>query len=166
MATTTTRTYTRTNTSVYLAEIIMGTIADLLADLGIDVTDLYREWKQDESAIKEWIEEESLKEVVLECHQPEGLVSPIIEFPVSYSADVVADAKFTAHRAALARYRAKLSRVPRGTTFRLFCTFRKQHSSQPGWGPGTRESTEGLRSVTFGALATGPHGSVSMRYHH
>lgn len=100
MTSTSTTTYTRTNTAVYLTDVVMGAIADILGQLRIDLTTLYRDWKQDEAAIKAWIEEGSLKEVVLQCHQPNGTVAPIIEFPVSYQASGVGDASFTliAHR--------------------------------------------------------------------
>jgi hypothetical protein len=164
MTSTSTRTITLVHTAVHLSQVIMGAMADILADLGIDLTDLFRDWDQDESAIKAWIQEQSLKEVVLECHRPDGTVSPIMEFPVTYYPDGIADAKFTTQRTSLARFRAKLEHVPQGTIFRLFCTFRKERTLQPGWGPGARASTEGLRSLSFGSLATGPHGSVAMRY--
>jgi hypothetical protein len=160
---TTTRTHTRTETAVYLTDVILGAIADILGALGIDATRLYADWSQDERAIKDWIDEESLDQVVLECHQPSGKVAPVIEFPVSYSPSGIGDASFTAQRAQLARFRAKLETVPRGTTFALICTFRKAHTSKPGWGPTTRASTEGLRSTNFGSLASGPHASASMR---
>jgi hypothetical protein len=165
-ASTSTNTYTRTNTAVFLTEVVMGAIADILADLRIDLTTLYRDWKQDEAAIAAWIEEGSLEQVVLECHQPGGTVAPVLEFPVAYRGNGAADAKFTADRAALARYRAKLDRVPVGTVFRLLCTFSKTPSSQPGWERGTRTSTSGLRSLRFGTLASAPHASLSLRYLH
>jgi hypothetical protein len=144
----------------------MGAIADILADLKIDVTVLYRDWKQDEAAIAAWIEEESLQQVVLECHQPNGAVAPIIEFPVSYTTTGKGDATFTADRAALARYRAKLERVPYGTTYGIICTFRKTRTPQPGWGPAIRASTEGLKALKFGTLGSAPHAAMSMRYLH
>ena len=159
-------TYTRTKTAVYLTDVVMGTIADILADLKIDVTVLYRDWKQDEAAIAAWIEEESLQQVVLECHQPNGTVAPIIEFPVAYKSSGEGDSTFTADRAALARYRAKLERVSVGTTYGLICTFRKARTPQPGWGPGNRASTDGLKSLKFGTLASAPHAALSMRYLH
>jgi hypothetical protein len=148
-----------------LTDVVMGTIADILATLQIDLMVLYRDWKQDEQAIAAWIEEESLEQVVLQCHQPNGTVSPIIEFPVAYRV-AGADAAFTADRAALARYRAKFDRVLGGTTFQIVCTYRKTPSPQPGWGPGTRASTAGMQSFKFGTLASAPHGAVSLRYLH
>ena len=101
---------------------------------------------------------------MLECHQPNGTVSPIIEFPIAYRPGGEGDRAFTTSRAALARYRAKLDRVPSGTSFRLFCTFRTVHTPQPGWGPGTRASTAGLRSMSFGTIASAPEAAASMRY--
>jgi hypothetical protein len=61
------------------------------------------------------------------------------------------DAEFTASRARLARFRAKLDRVPVGTTFRLFCTFNGPHTPQPGWSP---EPGPALRD--FGPSTTAP----------
>ena len=156
--------YTRTHTATYLTEIILGTISTILADLGIDLTRLYRDWEQDENAIAAWIAEGSLDTVVLECHQPSGAVAPVMEFPVSYTTSGTGDAEFTASRARLARFLAKLDRVPSGTTYRLFCTFNGPRSAQPGWGPGQRTRTDGLRSLTFGTLGSAPHASAGMRY--
>lgn len=165
MATATTiSTYTRTHTATYLAEVILGTIGELLADLGIGSQRLYRDWDQDEAAIKQWIEEQSLDKVVLEFHRPDGTVSPIIEFPVAYDAYGLGDKQFTAQRAKLARYSAKIARVPVGTTWRIFCSYRTiTHTTMPGWSPGTRATTAGMRSSSFGVLASAPHASASMR---
>lgn len=163
MTSTSTFTHTRTKTAVYLTDIVLGTIADILADLRIDLTRLYRDWKQDEDAIAAWIEEGSLDQVVLECHQPSGVVSPVMEFPVQYRSGV-GDASFTASRAALARYRAKFDRVPPGTAFTLVCTFNATHSTQPGWGPASRANIDGLQSLSFGTLGSAPYASVGLRY--
>lgn len=160
---TATSVHTRTHTATYLAELILGTIGDLLADLGIGASRLYRDWDRDEAAIKQWIEEESLDTVALECRQPSGKVAPVVEFPVSYTSYGLGDAAFTAQRAKLARYRAKLASAPTGTTFGLVCTFRKSRTPMPGWSPTTRASTTGLRSTNVGVLATAPHASTSMR---
>lgn len=160
---TSTSTHTRTNTAVHLTDVILGAIGDILAQLGIDTTRLYADWDQDERAIKKWIEEESLKQVVVECRQPGGKVSPIIEFPVAYESCGVGDALFTTQRVQLARFRAKLASVPRGTTFGLICTYRSAHTNMPGWKPARRASTEGLQALNFGTLGSAPHASASMR---
>jgi Bacterial HORMA domain 2 len=157
-------TYTRTHTATHLSDVILGSIADILASLGIDATRIFADWDTDQRAIAAWIEEGSLSCVALECHRPTGEVAPIFEFPVSYAGTGEGDRKFTADRAALARYLAKLQTVPRGTTYRLFCSYNQVHSSQPGWSTGARASTSGMRSYSFGTLAAAPHASASLRY--
>ena len=158
-------TFTHTQTATHLADVILGSIADILGTLGIDPTRLFAEWDTDQQAISAWIAEQSLACVALECHQPGGLVDPVMEFPVSYTATGVGDRAFTADRASLARYLAKLRRVPAGTTYRLFCSYRGPHSQQPGWGPATRASTAGMRSYSFGTVAAGPHAATGLRYY-
>ncbi len=158
---TTTTTYTRTHTATYLSDVIMGAIGDILALLGIR-PDGAASWDQDERAIAAWIEEQSLDAVVLECRRPDGATRPIFEFPVTY--DVSGVGQFEDSRASWARYQAKISGVPAGTTYRLFCTFRKTRTPQPGWTPGSRASTAGLQSASFGSLAEAPHARASMRY--
>ena len=160
-----THTHTRTHTATHLADVILGSIADILATLGIDPTRLFADWETDQSAISAWIAEGSLRCVALECHRPTGTVDPIFEFPVSYDARRIGNRHFTVDRAAVARYLAKLRTVPRGTTYRIFCNFNGPHSEQPGWSPGTRASVNGMRSSSFGTLAAGPHAGAGMRYY-
>lgn len=115
-------------------------------------------------SLPEQITEGSLSTVILECHQPNGTVSPIFEFPVAYGLTGEGDRKFTADRAALARYLAKLKTVPTGTVHRIFCSFKGPRLAQQGWGAGNRASVEGMRSYSFGTLAAGPHASTGLRY--
>ncbi len=163
---TSTTTYTRTHTATYLADAVLGSISEILGYLRIPLSNGSWDFSRDASAIAAWITEESLKEVVLECHRPDGSVNPVFEFPVRYTADVAADKAFTTSTASLAKYRAKIATVPAGTRFELFCTYRGAHSAQPGWHSATRASTSGLRSSTFGTLASGPHAAASLRYLH
>lgn len=164
MSYTTVSTYTRTHTATHLADVILGSVADILGTLGIDATRVFADWDTDQRAISAWIQEGSLACVALECHHPDGTVAPIFEFPVSYVGTGEGDRKFTADRAALARYLAKLQSVPKGTVYRLFCTYNGWHTDQPGWSAGTRASVSGMRSYSFGTLAAGPHGSAGLRY--
>jgi hypothetical protein len=163
---TTTTTFTRTHTATYLADAILGTISEILGHLGIPLTNGSLAWARDAKAIAAWIEEESLKEVVLECHRADGTVAPVFEFPLRYSADAIDDAVFTTSTHSVAKYRAKIASTPAGTRFRLFCSFTGAHTPQDGWSSGTRASTAGLRSSTFGTLASGPHAAASLKYLH
>lgn len=162
--TTSVSTYTRVQTATHLADVVLGSIADILATLGVDATRVFADWDTDQKAIAAWITEGSLSTVILECHQPNGTVSPIFEFPVAYGVTGEGDRKFTADRAALARYLAKLKTVPTGTVYRIFCTFTGAHSAQQGWNAGSRASVAGMRSYSFGTLAAGPHASTGLRY--
>jgi hypothetical protein len=164
MTTTSVSTFTRTHTATHLADVILGSIADILGTLGIDATRVFADWDTDQRAIAAWIVEGSLASVILECHQPDGTVAPIFEFPVSYAVTGEGDRKFTADRAALARYLAKLRSVPHGSAHRVFCTFSGSHTAQQGWGAGTRASVSGMRSYSFGTLAAGPHANAGLRY--
>lgn len=159
-----TTSHTRTETATFLSEVIMGGMVDILATLGIDVTRMYADWDQDVTAIREWIEEESLETVVLECQQPGGTTAPIFEFPVSYEPGGRGDKSFVKSQALLTRYRAKLESVPAGTTYRLVCTFRAPRTPKVGWDPTTRASTDGLTASSFGTLGGAPHAGVSLRY--
>jgi hypothetical protein len=142
----------------------MGTIGDILAALGIDLTRLYRDWEQDQNAIQAWIEEGSLEMVILECRRPDGSAKPVFEFPITYKAGGGIDKAFVESRASLARYRAKIDSVPSGTSFALFCSYNGPHSEQTGWGPANRSSITGLSPLTFGTLGSGPHAGVGLRY--
>lgn len=155
-------TYTTTHTATYLTEVILGAIGDLLGHLGIDQRRFQREWAQNEQAIKVWIEEGSLEKVTLECHRPSGVVNPVFEFPVEYAGS---DGQFSASRARLDRFRAKLDPVPAGTTYQLFCSFNGPRTPQPGWSPGTLADIGGLRGLDFGTLGVAPHASAGFRYH-
>ncbi|MDA8295020.1 MAG: hypothetical protein M0004_00290 [Actinomycetota bacterium] len=162
---TSTNTYTRTHTAAYLAEAILGTISEVLAHLGIPTSQGSWDLERDERAIAAWYEEGSLKLVALECHQPDGTVAPVFEFPVTYSAHPLSELKaFQTDAVSLANFRQKINATPRGTTFRLFCSFNGTHSDQKGWSAAARASTDGLRSSSFGTIASGPHGSAEMRY--
>lgn len=162
--TTSVSTYTRVQTATHLADVVLGSIADILGTLGIDATRVFADWDTDQKAIAAWITEGSLSTVILECHQPNGTVSPIFEFPVAYGLTGEGDRKFTADRAALARYLAKLKTVPPGSVHRIFCAFSGAHSAQQGWSAGSRASVAGMRSYSFGTLAAGPHASTGLRY--
>lgn len=157
-------TYTRTHTATHIADAVLGSIASILATLGVDATQVFADWDTDQQAISAWIVEGSLSNVILECHQPDGSVEPVFEFPVAYESSGEGDRKFTADRAALARYMAKLRTVPAGSTHRIFCTFSKARTPQPGWGSGNRASVTSLRSYSFGTLASGPHATAGLRY--
>ncbi len=160
---TSTFTITRSHTATHLSEAIGGMIAEILGTLGISARTLMNDWEDDYApAIRAWIEEGSLKMVIVECRRPSGAVDPILEFPVEYHAD--GSGEFSHRHVALARSLAKLSKVQTGTIFKIICSYNGYHTPQDGWSTTSRASTAGLRSNTLGSLASGPHASASVRY--
>jgi Bacterial HORMA domain 2 len=162
---TATYSYTRAHTATHLSDTIMTSITDILITLGIEATRHHQQWQQNANAINRWIEEGSLKQVAVECVQPDGTVAPVFEFDVAYTAGGIGDRKFTADNASFLKYLAKIQRVPAGTTFRLFCSYRWTPSEQPGWISGTRASTNGLRTRSIGTLAGAPDATATARVH-
>jgi hypothetical protein len=160
---TSTSTYTRAHTATHISDTLMTSMSEILSLLGINAERLYRDWQQDSTAIAAWINEGSLKDVSLECHRPSGTVDPIFKFPVAYSSNGIGDSQFTVNSTLVSTYMAKLSAVPAGTTFKIFCTFHGSHTPQAGWGAGTLASTAGLRSRSIGTLANAPHASASIQ---
>lgn len=159
-----TRTITRSHTAVHLTSAIMGALTEILTHLGISASTLLTKWDQTyQPALEAWIMEGSLEQVVLECTRPNGSVDPIFEFPIEYFTD--GSAALSHRHVALARQWVKVHSVPPGTTFAVICTYRFPESSQPGWTTTTRASTAGMRGVSLGTLAAGPHASASVRYY-
>jgi hypothetical protein len=58
--------HTRTQTATHLADVVLGSIADILGTLGINATQVFADWDQDQRAITNWIVEGSLASVALE----------------------------------------------------------------------------------------------------
>ena len=53
--TTSVSTYTRVQTATHLADVVLGSIADILATLGVDATRVFADWDTDQKAIAAWI---------------------------------------------------------------------------------------------------------------
>jgi hypothetical protein len=161
---TTTHQITRAHTATHLTNAMLGAIVELLTRLGLSAKTLLDDWHQwYDPALRAWIEEGSLASVIVECHRPSGRVEPVFEFPIVYASD--GSVGLSHRHVALARQWVKLTAVPAGTSFKIICQYSGPHTPQPGWGPGQRASTAGLRSVTLGTLAAGPHASASLRYY-
>lgn len=161
---TATRILTRAHTAVHLAGAIQGAIAEILTHLGLSARSLLDTWdRRYEPAIRTWIAEGSLANVVVEVHQPSGRVVPIFEFPITYHAD--GSGSLSHRHVAAARHWIKVNKVPTGSSYTIICTYNGPHTPQDGWNPTSRTSTSAMRSVTIGTLAAGPHASASARYY-
>jgi hypothetical protein len=155
---------TRTHSAVHLSELILGAVADIVAALGLNPSQL--DVGSVEEAITIWIAEQSLAMLTLECYTPrDDVAHEVFEFPLEYSVSG-ANTRFSADRSTLALYRAKLKRLPPNCTFRVVVTHvaGASRTQVPGWSATTLKSTEGMQSRVFGTLGSAPDASVSMRY--
>ncbi len=157
-----TGTHTRTETAVFLSDTIMGTFSEIVAALGLSHVYLTSQWTNIENALKQWIEEGSLEEVVLECGPTDRPYS-VFEIPVRYSSGT-GEVEYVANKARIARYMAKLDSVPTGASYRVVASHLGSHTSMPGWSSTARASTDGMSSFSLGSLGRAPDASVSGRY--
>jgi hypothetical protein len=154
--------HTRTETAVFLSDTIMGTFTEVVAALGLSHSYLTSQWTLIENALKQWIEEGSLKEVVFECG-PSDKPYAVFEIPLRYSSGT-GEAEYVANKARLARYMAKLSSVPSGATYRVVASHNGNRTPMPGWSSTSRASTDGMSAFSVGSLGRAPDASISGRY--
>jgi hypothetical protein len=155
-------TFTFTQTATYLADTILGSVADIVAALGLKPVRTTERSKLDHAAVQKWIEEKSLRTLSLEFSNSSGDAVEIFEFGVTYGTSGTAD--FYSDQASLARYRVKLKTLPSGSTWRMVCYHHGSHTEMPGWSPTTGASTAGMRSTTFGTIGSAPGASSTMRH--
>jgi hypothetical protein len=154
--TTTTRTTTVTHTATFLCDAIHGSVVEIMTRLGLATSAL--SWTtRYEPAIKAWIAEQSLSNIVLECTTPAGTVSQF-HFDINYTDGT---APFRLRNQTLAGYYDKIARLPTGTTWRIICDHRGYHTPQPGWSSTTFSASNGLANA-LGTLARAPYASVGV----
>lgn len=153
---------TWTQVATHLTNNILGTLAEAVAQLGLNPSVVTDEWDNNEAAVSQWISERSLRAVSVEFTSPSGAVLAVVEFPVEYLGSGVDGAGFTASKARIRRFLLKQNRLPAGTSARLFIEFYGAHTSMPGWTPAVRADRSGLRSTSAGTLASAPGASASM----
>lgn len=154
--TTITRTtiYTSTHTATYLCDAIRANIVQLLQHLGLDGLRLSNDWDSSyASAIRAWIEEGSLKTVVLECTTPSGITKRF-DFDVEYLDGTTV--RFRNRTQTMAGYLVKIASIPSSSTWRIVCRYHGPHSSQPGWSS-TSLAAATTPSMSFGTVAQAPH---------
>lgn len=158
-----TSTSTRTQTAVYLTDVITGAFSHIVASLGLSAGHLERNWNAIETGLMTWIEEGTLTQVSLEFGDRTNPVA-IVEIPLQYRYSGTGDAEFVANRARMARQMAKIKQIPVGTSYRVVTSHAGAHADVPGWYSTTAASRDGLTSYNLGSLGYGPDASLSMNY--
>lgn len=157
-----TYTYTSTHTATYLTDAILGTLAEAIAQLGLQPTVITNDWTRTEAGILAWIEERSLKVVSVEFSDSSGKVSALVDFPVTYTTSGVEGAQFSASKARISRFLSKYRMLPAGTRTRLVVDHYGYHTPMPGWSPTHGVSRTGLRATSAGTLASAPGAAASL----
>ena len=120
-----------------LADVILGSIADILGTLGIDPTRLFADWSTDQAAISNWIGEGSLKCVALECHRPERNGESDLRVPGDVHGQWAGGSEIHSRSGrAVAKYSSEVAAgYPMEPAYRLFCSFNGPHSVAGGMVP-------------------------------
>jgi hypothetical protein len=156
---TTTRTFTRTHTATFLTDIVRDGLTRLLEHLGVGATSLINAWCAEyQDAIHGWMEEQSLRAVVLECTTPQG-AKKRFDFTVDYTDGT---GGFRNRMSTMVDYYAKVDRLPAGTTWRIVCQYSGPHSPQRGWSSTTLDAASGL-TMTLGTVGRAPHANLGFR---
>jgi len=158
---TTTRTYTTTHTATFLTDVARDGITRLLEHLGVGAGRIVTDWRSlYEPAIRAWIEERSLKAIVVECTTPAGRTTHY-EFRVDYTDG---GGTFRNRMATMVDYFAKVGKLPAGTRWRVVCRYNGWHSDQPGWSPTSLNDLSGL-AMSLGTVGRAPHANLDFTYH-
>lgn len=158
---TATYTHTSTHTATYLTEVLLGTLTEAIAMLGLAPTVITDNWSRTEAAILQWIDERSLRQVSVEFTKPSG-GKVVIDFEVAYSTSGADAATFRASKDRILRFVAKYPGLPANTRTRLVVHHFGYHSSMPGWSATHAIDRSGLRRTSGGTLATAPGAAASM----
>lgn len=158
---TATSAYTSTHTATYMADIILGTLTEAIGQLGLNPSNVTRDWAMTEAAIAQWLNERSLRSVTVEFTMPSG-DTMVIDFPVRYSTGESQGAAFSASKARISRFLTKYSALPSGTTYRLVADHNGYHTPMPGWSRTHAVNRSGLQTNSAGTLATAPGATAQM----
>lgn len=161
-ASTSTYTYTTTHTATYLTDVILGTLSEAIAHLGLSTSIITSDWGRNEAAIMQWIKERSLKCVSVEFTKPSGEVITVVDFPVNYTTSGVESASFSASSARISRFLAKYSALPSSTRIRLVVSYYGYHTPMDGWSSTHSINRSGLSATNAGTLASAPGAAASM----
>jgi hypothetical protein len=159
---TNTYSYTSTHTATYLTDAILGTLAEAIAQLGLQPTVITRDWALIEAGILAWIKEHSLKCVSVEFADSTGKVITVVDFPVSYTTTGVEGAAFSVSTARISRFLSKFRALPASTRTRLVVDHYGYHTPMPGWSPTHGVHRAGLRATSAGTLASAPGATASL----
>lgn len=160
---TTTYTRTFTHTATHLAGAMISALAETLLAIGVSV-DRVERVDGYESAIRNWIEERTLRRIRVTLTSPGGVEKAAYSFDIDYTA-WYPEQEFRDQLARIRRQIAKEPRVRTGTEFSVIAFPRpgRRLSPQPGWTTTTRTLPSFSDGYRHGTAASGPGASAVLR---
>lgn len=160
---TTTSIRTFTHTATHLAGAMISSLAETLLAIGVSA-DRIKRVDGYEAAIRNWIEEKSLRRVRVTLTPPGGVETAAYSFDFDYTA-WDPEQKFRDQLARIRRQIAKEPRVRTGTEFSVIAFPRPgwRLSSQPGWATRNQPLPSFSGGYRHGTAASGPGASAVLR---
>lgn len=157
-------TYSRTHTSVFVADNMRNVLRDIVMWSGLDSTKLIDQWSVIGRAIQTWLRSDDLLEIVIEFFVP-GLTNlrGRWDFPIQYDGSGNDDDMWVA-RDHIRRTIEKAGRPPANAAYEIILVTRRGRPDVSGMGPATLRSTEGFISRTSGTAIATPDIMASIKY--
>jgi hypothetical protein len=152
---TSTFTFTRTHSSIFVADNIRGQLKSLILAAGLDPTKLADDWDVVGKAVRTWLESGHLNGVTIEFYQPgRSIAEKRWDFEISYEGSGVDDDMWV-DRDHLRRTIDKAGRPSAGCLYRVILSADAGRPHVDGMADTSFKSTSGLIARSTGtAIAT------------
>jgi hypothetical protein len=153
------------HTCTYLGSKISGALQGILTEAGLGQLSLKYDWDDVEGALRQWLGEQSLKDVILEIFEPGSDVAAArFDVDISY----VGGEPTTAFRNDLttSRIAARKAAIKAGgdLRFRVVLNLKDGHSPRTGWSSTKPRGTGTMSVRVMGELAAGPGATSHLRF--
>jgi hypothetical protein len=156
--------FTRTNSSIFVADNIRNQLRDLVKAAGLDPTQLVDDWGVIGGAAKRWMETGHLYGVTIEFfYRGSERVQLRWDFDISYGGSGVDDDMWV-DRDHLRRTIEKAGRPPAGCEYRVLLSAHAGRPEMPGMATVSFKSTDGLVSRSTGTSIATQDVMAGLRY--
>ncbi len=157
-------TYSRTHTSVFVADNMRNLLRDIISLSGLDPTNLVDDWKTTGEAVKTWLSTGDLTRVTIEFFIPGSNKACLRwDFPISYDGSGVDDDMWLA-KELVRNTIAKAGKPPANAKYEVILSTKPGRPNVPGMSSVEFRSTEGLVERTSGTAIATPDIMATMKY--
>lgn len=155
-----TQTYTTTHSANYIADRILGSLKDIIRDVGLSPAKFMDDWEFIENSIKTWLEEHGLKTVFLEIYDSSTDKLVIrTDFDIKYDGEEM----FWDDGQAIRTQILKLGKLPNACGYRLVVQRHDDARQLDGWSSTNLRDTIHLAPTSVGTAASAPGMNASGR---